>query len=134
MEKKASKKSASKKETTKVSYKVFKYTGKVFEYSGRIYPSKEGKGKVLRTWGLQLVLNGVFTLKGVYLVETESTVFLKYPQYQKDKEYVSYVFIDKELNKEIDGLIAVLMNVVGIGDGDDDEIATAPADDSELPF
>lgn len=133
MEKKT-KKSASKKETKKVDFKEFKYTGKVFEYSGRIYPSKEGKGKVLRTWGLQLVLNGVFTLKGVYLLETESTVFLKYPQYQKDKEYVSYVFIDKELNKEIDGLIAVLMNVVGIGDGDDDEIATAPADDSELPF
>lgn len=132
MEKKTTKK-ATKKAEKKAEFKEFQYTGKVFEYTGRIYPSREGKGKVVRTWGMQLVLNGVFTLKGVKLVETESTVFLNYPQYaDKDGNYKSYVFIDKDLNGEIDGLINVLMGIVGIdGDGDDEE---ATDGNTSLPF
>ena len=80
----AAKKSASKKETNKetkkANFKEFNYSGKVFEYSGRVYPSKEGTGKIVRSWGMSLTLNDCFTLKGVRLVETESNVFLTYPQ------------------------------------------------------
>lgn len=132
----AAKKSASKKETNKetkkANFKEFKYSGKVFEYSGRVYPSKEGTGKIVRSWGMSLTLNDCFTLKGVRLVETESNVFLTYPQYKSDDKYNSYVFISEELNGEIDKLVEHLMKLLGIDDSGADDIAKGG--ETDLPF
>lgn len=127
-------KKAAKKEEKKASFKEFKFTGKTFEYSGRVFPSREGSGKVKRTWGITLCLNGLFTIKGCKLVETESNVFITYPQYLSDKDknvWSSYVYVDKELNEEMDGLVNELMKVVGIAG---DEIATASDSGEDLPF
>lgn len=101
-----------KKETKTESkgYAEFKYSGNTFDYSGRIYPKMKGsdKGKVKGKYYVALCFNDVFTLKGCYLVETESDYFLTFPQFAKkdgDKTaYDSFVFVDKKLNDEIDEL------------------------------
>lgn len=133
----AVKKNEAKKEAPKkVNYKEFKYSGKTFEWSGRIFPGKEGRGKIRRKWGLTLSLNGVLDIKGCYLVETDSNVFLTYPQYStgdntKDQKWNSYIYVSKDLNEEIDALVNVLMGVVGI---DGEAVAEAPAKDEDMPF
>lgn len=134
VKKKAEKKEAAKK----LSFKEFKFTGKTFEYTGRIFPSKEGSGKVKRKWGLTICLNGVFSLKGCQLVETDSNVFITYPQYfvkgktDSDGTWNSYVYVDKELNDELDAFVSYLMTVVGI---DGEEVAKDDGlKDEDLPF
>lgn len=116
----ASKKGASKK--SEVNYKEFKFTGKTFEYSGRIYAPTAGKGKIIKSYGMNLCLNGVITIKGVRLVETESNIFLTYPQYVNQKEeYVPYIYVDKELNSEMDDLVTYLMKLLGIDSEEEEE-------------
>lgn len=133
----AVKKNSEKKEAAKkVNYKEFKYSGATFEWSGRVFPGKEGHGKIKKRWGLTLSLNGVLDIKGCYLVETDSSVFLSYPQYStgdgtKDQKWNSYIYISKELNEEIDALVSVLMGVVGI---DGEAVAKAPEKDEDMPF
>ena len=118
----------------KVNYKEFKYSGATFEWSGRIFPGKEGHGKIKKRWGLTLSLNGVLDIKGCYLTETESNVFISWPQYatgeNKDK-WNSYIYVSKDLNEEIDALVNVLMGVVGI---DGEAVAKAPEKDEDMPF
>lgn len=134
----AVKKAAKKEEAKKSSFKEFKFTGKTFEYTGRVFPSKEGSGKVKRKWGLTLCLNGVFSLKGCQLVETDSNVFITYPQYfvkgktDNDGTWNSYVYVDKELNDELDAFVNYLMAVVGI-DGND-TVKDDGIKDEDLPF
>lgn len=124
------KKTAAKKtETKKVEFKEVKHSGKVFDYSVRVYPGKEGKGKIKRSWGCQITLNGAITIKGVKLVETDSNVFFSYPQYQSNDKWNSYIYIDKELNEEIDAVITKLMEALGITDDD-----IAGDGNTELPF
>lgn len=126
--------SKKKAEEKKAAFKEFKYTGKTFEYTGRIYAGKDGSGKIKRSWGLSLCLNGLFDLKGCKLVETESNVFITYPQFytESKKEWTSYVYIHKELNDEIDGLVNELMRIVGIVD--DDIAKSTGSGDENLPF
>ena len=97
------------------TFKEFKFNGETFEYSGRIYDPKDGKGKVKKTYGVTLTLNGVFTLKGVKLIQTDNSVFLDYPSFKTTKDgkdtYVSYVYIDKDINSEIDKLAEYLYNL-----------------------
>ena len=130
MQKKTAKKSGSKKE---VNFKEFKVTGKTFEYTGRIYQGNKGSGNTKRYWGMSLTLNGVITIKGVKLVETKKdNVFLSWPSYENKGEWYDYIFVDKELNEELDKVVLALMKLVGIDDGDDDEIAEDG--DTNLPF
>lgn len=121
---------AAPKKTSKNEFKEFSFSGKNFEYSGRIYPSREGSGKVLRSWGMYLCLNGVFTLSGVRLTETKSNIFLSYPSYQSGDDYKSYVFIDDDGKEDIDRLVEYLCKLVGVNI--DDEVATDGSTD--LPF
>jgi DNA-binding cell septation regulator SpoVG len=107
----AAKKSAN-KETKE--FKEFKHTGTTFEYTGRVYPAKEGKGKVKNTYYLSITLNGVLTINGCYLVETENNCFIKWPQYKSGDDYKSYIFTDKEFNKELDGVVFAIMAALGI--------------------
>ena len=107
-------KKTTKNQETKNEFKEFKHTGSTFEYTGRVYPAREGKGKVKNTYYLSVTLNGVFTINGAYLVETENNCFIKWPQYQVKEEYKSYIFTDKEFNKELDGLVFAIMAALGI--------------------
>ena len=129
-------KKAEKKEAKKANFKEFEYSGKTFEYTGRVFPSREGSGKVKRTWGLTITLNGLIDIKGCKLVETESNVFITYPQYvtgEKGKEeWKSYIYVGKDLNEEIDALVNELMKVVGIAD--DDIAKASEKTDEDMPF
>ena len=94
-------------------FKEFNYSGKTFEYSGRLYEAKEGKGKVKSRSYMSLVLNDSITINGCYFtVLDDGAAFISYPQYQKDKEYKSYIFVDKELNEEIEELGKKLKKLV----------------------
>lgn len=137
---------ATKKTTKKASkskapkFKEFDYTGKTFEYSGRIYAGRDGSGKIERRWPLSLTLNGVFTIKGVWLTQTKKNVFLSFPTWysENDEEWKNYVYLDEALNKERDALVNVLCGIVGIDGNDDDgeesEEEFAEDDGEDLPF
>ena len=115
-------------------YLEYKVTGDVFEYSGRIYPGREGNGKVKREWGISLALNGVLTIKGVWLKQTESgKVFLTFPQYKASDGYKSYIFTDKSLNADMTKVVKEMCKRLKIKPVvSEDDIAEAPAED--LPF
>ena len=87
----------------------FKFTGKKFEYTGRLFPKKAGKGKVVSKSGFSLDLNGLITIKGCQLVECEDKYFITWPHWtNKDKKDESYIYIQKELNEELDALAEVI--------------------------
>lgn len=93
----------------KVEFKEFSMEGKTFSYAGRIYPGKDGTGKVVKKYLVNLTLNGVITLKGLYLVETEDKYFLTFPQYKSKDEYKSYVFVDRDFaDGELDQLVDII--------------------------
>ena len=85
---------------------------------------------------MNLCLNGVITIKGVRLVETESNIFLTYPQYVNQKEeYVPYIYVDKELNSEMDDLVTYLMKLLGIdADEEEEEEEFQEGTGNKLPF
>lgn len=116
------------KKEVKASFKEFKFSGDTFEYSGRVYPPREGKGKIVKTIGMTLTLNGKITIKGVKIVETESDIFFSWPQYSTDNGYQSYFYIDKDLNDELDLLIEKIIKMV------DNEDQIASSDGKDLPF
>ena len=110
---------AAKKEVKKVAatqteaFKEFSMEGKTFSYKGRVYPKKEGTGKVLSRSLVNITLNDVITIKGIYLVETEDKFFLTFPQYKSGEEYKSYFFIDRDFNEgELDQLIDIIADNV----------------------
>lgn len=128
----------------KPNFKEYSFSGKTFEYSGRIYAGRDGSGKIVRRWPMSLCLNGVFTLKGVWLTQTKKNVFLSFPNWYDEnaEEWKSYVFLDEEFNEERDSFVNYLCGIVGI-DGteeDDDESEEddgefeSTSDDDDLPF
>ena len=102
-----------KTEEAKAQFKEFSMEGKTFSYKGRVYPKKEGTGKVLSRSLVNITLNDVITIKGIYLVETEDKYFLTFPQYKSGEDYKSYFFIDPDFNKgELDQLIDIIADNV----------------------
>lgn len=93
-------------EKTRNEYRDFEYTGKEFKYSGRIWPElKDVRAKSDRT-PMNLTLNGVITIKGCRLVQTDESCFIAFPQFKKkDGTYDSYVFTPKEYD-ELDKVAA----------------------------
>ena len=127
----ATKKAATTKEAKKENkFKECKVSGEIFEYNIRIFPKTAGKGEILNRWYMTIELNNALSIKGCYLTETESNVFITFPQYSdKDGKWNSYFYQSEELKKELDTVVNKLMKLVGI---DGDEIATDG--DSNLPF
>lgn len=98
----------------KKSYKEFSYNGKEFQYSGRIYPDlAKDTGKCTIT-PVSLTLNGLLTIKGCKLMQTDDNAWLAWPSYKAaDGEYKELVFADKEYKaEELDGLVKVLESLL----------------------
>lgn len=94
-------------------FKEFSMEGKTFSYTGRIYPKKEGTGKVVSKSLVNITLNGVITIKGIYLVETEDKYFLTFPQYKSKEEYKSYIFADRDFSDgELDKLVDIIASYI----------------------
>lgn len=93
-------------------YIEFEYDGKEFKYSGRMYPENQKETQKCTITPMSLCLNGVITIKGCKLFQTDKNAWIQGPQYEsgkgKNTEYKDYLYIDKDLNKEMDGLIAEL--------------------------
>lgn len=102
----------SKKVSKKANYQEFKYSGKYFDYFGRLYTKKEGKGKIVASYGLSLTLNSVISIKGIHLIETKDSYFLSFPSYKYGEEYKPYLFIDTALDEEIDNLTEVIVKCI----------------------
>lgn len=78
----------------------FKFKGETFDYSGRVYPAKK-KGNPF----IYLTLNDVITIQ-CHLIEGKKSDFIGWPSYEVNKnEYKSLIFVDKELNDEMNSLI-----------------------------
>lgn len=78
-------------------FKEFTYDGKEFKYTGRIWPGLKNSGQNADRTPMNLTLNGVITIKGCKLIQTDKSVFISFPQYKKqDGSYDSYIFTPKE--------------------------------------
>lgn len=87
----------------------FEYTGKEFKYTGRVYPDlKKTVGKLDIT-PVNFTLNGVITIKGCRLMQTDSNAWLSGPQYKSGDEYKDFVYIERKFN---DSEIAELVKVI----------------------
>lgn len=99
-------KAAEKKEE---NFKDFKIEGVAFSYSGRLYPAHATKTDKCDIIPFSLCLNNCITIKGCKLFRTDKNSWISGPSYKgKDGDYKDYLYIDKELNVEMDNLISGL--------------------------
>ena len=103
-----------KKAEAEKQYKEFNFDGEEIKYSGRAYPDLAKETKKCTITPCNVTLNGVITVKGCKLLQTDSSAWIEWPQYKnKDGEYVSYFFIEKEFNdKEIAGLVKAIEEAI----------------------
>ena len=92
------------KKTNQTSFKEFEVKGKVFVYSGRIYVDKKREAGKLTIYPMSLTLNGVITIKGCSFYETANNMWVGGPQFKQGDEYKDYLYIDKEINEDMDKL------------------------------
>ena len=89
-----------KKADKAANYKEFEYDGKEFKYSGRIYPDSKKSTDKCDITPLNLTLNGVITIKGCKLMQTDDNTWISFPQWQdKDKNWQSYFYIPKDFEE-----------------------------------
>lgn len=91
-----------------MDFKEFEYTGKEFKYTGRIYPKTTKNGGKCDRTSMNLTLNGVITIKGCKLVQTDDSAFIAFPQYKTEAgDYSSYIYTEKEFSgKELSEVAA----------------------------
>ena len=89
-----------KKAEAKTNFKEFNYDGQEFKYTGRLYTDlQKDVGKITIT-PASITLNGVITVKGCKLLQTDNNAWIEFPTYKnKDGEYVSYFYTETEFNK-----------------------------------
>lgn len=87
------------------SFKEFKFDGKEFQYTGRLYPEYQEETKKATVTPFSLTLNGLITIKGCRLWQTDKSSRIKFPVYKSGDEYKSYIFYPKELNDELGELL-----------------------------
>lgn len=86
---------------TENNFKEFNYDGKEIKYSGRIYPDLKNSTQKCDITPMNVTLNGVITIKGCKLMQTDKNTWISWPQYQdKDKNYQSYIYVEKEFSKD----------------------------------
>ena len=96
-------KSAPKKEEKKaVNYKEFDLTSNEFMFRVRIYPDSTTSTAKCDITNMSITLNDVITIKGCKLFQTDNKAWIGWPSYQdKNKEYQSYVFVNKTFSDEV---------------------------------
>ena len=82
------------KETIK-NYVEFTFKGKEIDYSGRLYPELKKSTDALDITPMSLTINGVITIKGCKLMQSDKS-WISFPQYKdKNGDYMSYVYVDR---------------------------------------
>ena len=90
------------KEKKSKDYAEFKFKGETFDYTGRVYPAKK-KGNPF----IYLTINDVITIQ-CHLVEGKKSSFIGWPSYEVDGKWKSNIFVDEDLNDEMDKLVEVI--------------------------
>ncbi len=103
---------AKKKADSKGEFKEFELKGESFDYSGRIYPDRKREAGKLTITPMSLCLNGVFTVKGCSFYETKDNMWVGGPQFKQGDEYKDYLYLDKELNKDLDALAECICEAI----------------------
>ena len=89
------------KKKKKDNFVEFEYDGKEFKYSGRLYPDSQSETKKCTITPMSLTLNGVITIKGCRLMQTDDNTWINFPSWKDKKdEYQSYVYVDKDFSEE----------------------------------
>lgn len=104
-------KKTSKKDNSN-NYKEFELKGNSFVYSGRLYPENKREAGKLTITPMSLTLNGVFTIKGCSFMETKHNMWVSGPSYKSGDDYKDYLYIDKELNEDMEALANVISEVL----------------------
>lgn len=94
------------------SFKEFELKGNSFDYSGRIYVDRKREAGKLTIYPITLCLNGVITIKGCSFYETSNNMWVGGPQYKQGDEYKDYLYIDKEINDDMDALAEAIEKVI----------------------
>lgn len=104
---------AAKKTTKEVKeYVDFVFSkGENFDYSGRLYKEKSREVEKLTITPMSLCLNGLITIKGCSLMETDKNVWISGPQYKSGDEYKDYIYIDKSNNEDMEDLAIYLQSL-----------------------
>lgn len=95
------------------NFKEFSFNGKHFEYSGRIYPERKREAGKLTITPMSLCLDGIFTVKGCSLYKTKDNVWIGGPQFKSGDEYKDYLYLDTELNVDMDELASNICELIG---------------------
>ena len=90
------------KEKKSKDYAEFKYKGEVFDYYGRVYPAKK-KGNPF----IYLTINDVITIQ-CHLVEGKKSNFIGWPSYEVEGKWKSSIYVDEDLNDEMNELVEVI--------------------------
>lgn len=90
------------KEKKSKDYAEFKFKGETFDYTGRVYPAKK-KGNPF----IYLTINDVITIQ-CHLVEGKKSNFIGWPSYEVEGKWKSSIYVDEDLNDEMDKLIEVI--------------------------
>lgn len=91
-----------KSKAKKADYAEFKFKGETFDYTGRVYPAKK-KGNPF----IYLTINDVITIQ-CHLVEGKKSNFIGWPSYEVEGKWKSSIYVDEDLNDEIDSLVEVI--------------------------
>lgn len=90
----------SKKNGNDSTFKEFSYKGKEITFSGRIYPDLKKSTDKVDITPMNLTINGVISIKGCRLMQSDKTTWIAFPQYKDSKgNFVSYVYVDKEYSE-----------------------------------
>ena len=71
------------KEAEEKKFIEVNYEGKEFKYSCRLYPEFQTETAKCTITPVSVTLNGVITVKGVKLFQTDKNAWLQFPQYEK---------------------------------------------------
>ena len=96
------------------NYKEFSFKGKEIDFTGRIYPDLQKSTDALDITPMSLTINGVITIKGCKLMQSDKASWISFPQYKdKSGDYQSYVYVDRAYSdKELADLVNVLEKLI----------------------
>lgn len=89
-----------KADTTPKYKEVEEVVGDHFVYSIRLYPEAKEHGKVT-SYFMYLTINKLVTIN-CYFNVTADNMWVQMPQYKVKDDYKSYIYLDKELEKDFD--------------------------------
>lgn len=96
------------------NYKEFSFKGKEIDYTGRVYPDLQKSTDACDITPMSLTINGVITIKGCKLMQSDKSSWISFPQYKdKDGKYLSYIYVDRAFSdSELDELVKVIEKVI----------------------